>query len=285
MNEIINILKKYFNENDIIKLENALKDKQRSNIINDRFFAKVGKNNDKLFFNNLVKEIKLYESNQDNVIIPKLIDSFISEEYCLIVLEKITGTTLSNQRNTFNLHLSHDKRLEIANSVLNIKNIKLNYELENNYSRKERLDKYLERSKKYISKSTYLKISSLYNVLSKESDRVVVAHGDLIPTNIMIDMNLIKFIDWEYIAYMPEFYDLTYFLMFSKVNHSLDILSDLKVNNKEVYKDGIILCLKEIQNFAKLYGKIEDSIVDKNINRWKRELNYIIKLINKRSNK
>jgi thiamine kinase-like enzyme len=285
MNEIINILKKYFNENDIIKLEDTLKDKQRSNIINDKYFAKVGKNTDKLFFNNLVKEIKLYESNQDNVIIPKLIDSFISEEYCLIVLERITGNTLSNQRNTFNLHLSHDKRLEIANSVLNIKNIKLNYELENNYSRKERLDKYLERSKKYISKSTYLKISSLYNVLSKESDRVVVAHGDLIPTNIMIDNNLIKFIDWEYIAYMPEFYDLTYFLMFSKVNHSLDIVSDLNVNKKEVYIDGIILCLKEIQNFAKLYGKIEDSIVDKNINRWKRELNYNIKLINKRSNK
>ena len=285
MNEIINVLNNYFNANDIIKLENALKDKQRSNIIKDKYFAKVGKNTDKLFFNNLVKEIKLYESNQDNVIIPKLIDSFISEDYCLIVLEKITGKTLSNQRNTFNLHLSHDKRLEIAKSVLNIKNIKLNYELENNYSRKERLDKYLERSKKYISKSTYLKIRSLYDVLSKESDRVVVAHGDLIPTNIMIDKNLIKFIDWEYIAYMPELYDLTYFLMFSKVNHSLDILSDLSVNKKEVYIDGIILCLKEIQNFAKLYGKIEDSIVDKNINRWKRELNYIVKLINERSNK
>jgi thiamine kinase-like enzyme len=276
MNEIVSILKKYFNEKDITKVKKTLEEKQRDNIINDKYFAKVGKNTDKLFFNNLVKEIRLYENNQDNEIIPKLVDSYVSDDYCLIVLEKIKGKTLSNQRNDYNTHLSHNKRIEIAKSVLDIKNIKLNYELENDYSRKEKLDKYLERSKKYISKSTYQKITSLYNVLSKESKKVVMAHGDLIPTNIMLDKDRVKFIDWEYISYMPELYDLAYFLMFSKVNHSLDILDDLNVNKKEAYIDAIILSLKEIQNWAKLYGVIDNSIIDKNIRRWRRELNYIL---------
>lgn len=78
---------------------------------------------------------------------------------------------------------------------------------------------------------------------------------------------------------MPELYDLVYFLMFSKVNHSLDIIEDLNINNKEIYIDAVILSLKEIQNWAKLYDVIDNSIVNKNINRWKRELNYILKKI------
>jgi hypothetical protein len=65
--------------------------------------------------------------------------------------------------------------------------------------------------------------------------------------------------------------------MFSKVNHALDILDDLDVNKKEVYIDATILSLKEIQNWAKLYGVIDNSIVDKNIKRWKSELNYILR--------
>ncbi len=276
MNDIILILKKYFSEKEISKIKKTLEEKQRDSIINDKFFAKIGKNSNTLFFNNLVKEIRLYENNQDNIMIPKLVDSFISNEYCLIVLEKINGKTLTNQRNDYNTHLSHGKRLRIANYILNIKNIKLNYQLDNIYSRKENLDKYLERSKKYISKNTYLKITSLYSIISKESKNIVIAHGDLIPTNIMIDKTLIKFIDWEYISYMPEYYDLAYFLMFSKVNHSLDILDSLKVNNNEVYIDAIIISLKEIQNWAKLYGTIDDNIINKNIRRWKRELNYIL---------
>ena len=277
MNEIISILGKYFNEKDIAKLKKTLEEKQRASILNNKYFAKVGKNTDQLFFSNLVKEIKLYKSNQDNVILPELVDSLISDEYCLIILKKINGKTLSNGRNDFNMHLSHAKRIKIAKSVLDIKNIKLNYELDNSYSRKEKLDKYLEKAKKYISKNAYLRIASLYSVLTKETKKVVMSHGDLIPTNIMLDENKIKFIDWEYISYKPELYDLTYFLMFSKANHALDILDELNVNKKEVYIDGIILSLKEICNCSKLYGVVDNSIVDKNIKRWRKELNYILK--------
>ena len=63
------------------------------------------------------------------------------------------------------------------------------------YDRKEKLDEYLEKTKKYISKKTYLKILSLYNILIKNSKKNVIAHGDLVPTNIMLDNDSIKFID------------------------------------------------------------------------------------------
>lgn len=277
MNEIIFILKKYFNEEDIITLNKNLDKKQRSIIINEKYFAKVGKNTDELFFNNLVREIKLYKNNNNNIILPRILDSLVTNEYCVMILEKINGKTLSNQRNNYNSHLSNIKRIEIAKNVLNIKNIKINCKLEKNYNRKEKLDKYLEKSKPYLSKNTYNKIISLYNILSLEPSNIVIAHGDLILTNIMIDKNTIKFIDWEYISYKPEFYDLTCFLMFSRVHHSLDILDKLNIDKKEVYIDSVVLCLKEIQNLSKLYGKIDNNIINKNIERWKKELNYILK--------
>ena len=208
---------------------------------------------------------------------PNYVDSFVSNNYCLIVLKKINGKTLSNERNNYSTHLSHNKRLLIANSILSIKNIKVNYKLENEYSRKEKLDKYLEETEKYLSKKTFLKINSLYNYLIKKSKNNVISHGDLIPTNIIVDKDNIKFIDWEYISLRPKYYDLTYFLMFSKEYCPLDILSELNVNKKEIYIDAIILSLKEIKNWAKLYNKIDNEIINKNITRWKRELNYILR--------
>ena len=153
MNDIISILKNYFNEKAIDIVKKDLSKKQRTWIMNDNYFAKVGKNSNILFFNNLVNEIKLYKNNQGNVLLPKLVESFVSDEYCLIILEKDNGKTLSNQRNEYNIGLSDSQRIEIAKSVLNIKNIKINCEINNNYSRKVSLDKYLERSKNISRKS------------------------------------------------------------------------------------------------------------------------------------
>lgn len=279
MNKVISILKKYFNEDDINKILKELDQKQRVTIINDNYFAKVGNDSNKVFFNNLVNEIKLYENNQDNLVLPKIVDSYVSDKYTLIVLKKVNGKTLSDQRNNYNIHLSHSMRHKIARSVLEIKYIKIKCELNKKYNRKELLNKYLERVKNYLSKKTFLKIMSLSNYISKESKNIVISHGDLVPTNIILDKDIIKFVDWEYISYKPEFYDITYFLMFSKKRHSLKIIDELNIDNNEVYKDAIILCLKEISNWIKLYGEINNYIINKNIRRWKRELNYILKRI------
>lgn len=284
MNKIENILKKYLKKWEIKSLIDKLEKKQRANIMNDKYFVKVGKNTNDLFFENLINEVSLYKENINNDNLPDLIESYVDENLCVLVLKRINAKTIGFERNNFNLHLSSYKRRIIIDNVLKIRNISLNNQLNNNYNRKEKLDKYLKKSKKYISNIKYNKIISLYDNIITEKYNRVISHGDLISTNIMFyDKNNVYFIDWEFPGMKPLYYDLAYFLLFSKTNDSMNILIKEKkykyIDVNEVYKDGIILCLKEIQNNAKLFGKIDDKIVNKNIDRWNRELSILLKRI------
>lgn len=284
MNKIENILKKYLKKWEIKSLIDKLEKKQRANIMNDKYFVKVGKNTNDLFFENLINEVSLYKENINNDNLPDLIESYVDENLCVLVLKRINAKTIGFERNNFNLHLSSYKRRIIIDNVLKIRNISLNNQLNNNYNRKEKLDKYLKKSKKYISNIKYNKIISLYDNIITEKYNRVISHGDLISTNIMFyDKNNAYFIDWEFSGTKPLYYDLAYFLLFSKTNDSMNILIKEKkykyIDVNEVYKDGIILCLKEIQNNAKLFGKIDDKIVNKNIDRWNRELSILLKRI------
>ena len=278
MNKVKEKLKKYFLENDIDKLLEKLESKQRSFIINNNYFVKIGKNSNKFFFDNLIKEIDIYKNNQGNQNLPNLIDYYIDDNICLIILEKISGKTIGQNRNEFNLNLTKNERLNIIKNVLDIKNIKINNNLDNSYNREECLQKYLEASKMFLDEKIYNKIRKLQDEIIIEKYERVIAHGDLISTNIMLNKDNVLFIDWEFISYKPKYYDLIYFLLFSKTDNSIDIIDeiDFNIDKKEAFKDGIILCLKEIKNNSKLYGKIDDKIINKNINRWKRELNNLL---------
>lgn len=278
MNKVKEKLKKYFSENDIDKLLEKLESKQRSFLINDNYFVKIGKNSNKFFFDNLIKEIDIYKNNQGNQNLPNLIDYYICDDVCLIILEKINGKMIGQNRNEFNLNLTKNERLNIIKNVLDIKNIKINNNLDNSYNREECLQKYLETSKMFLDENIYNKIRKLKNEIISEKYERVIAHGDLISTNIMLNKDNVIFIDWEFISYKPKYYDLIYFLLFSKIDNSIDIIDeiDFNIDKKESLKDGIILCLKEIQNNSKLYGKIDDKIINKNISRWKRELNNLL---------
>ena len=278
MNKVKEKLKKYFSENDIDKLLEKLESKQRSFLINDNYFVKIGKNSNKFFFDNLIKEIDIYKNNQGNQNLPNLIDYYICDNVCLIILEKINGKMIGQNRNEFNLNLTKNERLNIIKNVLDIKNIKINNNLDNSYNREECLQKYLEASKMFLDENVYNKIRKLKNEIISEKYERVIAHGDLISTNIMLNKDNVIFIDWEFISYKPKYYDLIYFLLFSKTDNSIDIIDeiDFNIDKKESVKDGIILCLKEIQNNSKLYGKIDDKIINKNISRWKRELNNLL---------
>lgn len=278
MNKVKEKLKKYFSENDIDKLLEKLESKQRSFIINNNYFVKIGKNSNKFFFDNLIKEIDIYKNNQGNQNLPNLIDYYIDDNICLIILEKISGKTIGQNRNEFNLNLTKNERLNIIKNVLDIKNIKINNNLDNSYNRKEYLQKYLEASKMFLDENIYNKIRKLQDEIIIEKYERVIAHGDLISTNIMLNKDNVLFIDWEFISYKPKYYDLIYFLLFSKTDNSIDIIDeiDFNIDKKEAFKDGIILCLKEIKNNSKLYGKIDDKIINKNISRWKRELNNLL---------
>ncbi len=278
MNKVKEKLKKYFSENDIDKLLEKLESKQQSFLINNNYFVKIGKNSNKFFFDNLIKEIDIYKNNRGNQNLPNLIDYYIDDNICLIILEKISGKTIGQNRNEFNLNLTENERLNIIKNVLNIKNIKINNNLDNSYNRKEYLQKYLEVSKMFLDEKIYNKIRKLQDEIIIEKYERVIAHGDLISTNIMLNKDNVLFIDWEFISYKPKYYDLIYFLLFSKTDNSIDIIDeiDFNIDKKEAFKDGIILCLKEIKNNSKLYGKIDDKIINKNINRWKRELNNLL---------
>lgn len=276
MNKVKEKLKNYFSENDIGKLLEKLESKQRSFLINNNYFVKIGKNSNKFFFDNLIKEIDIYKNNQGNQNLPNLIDYYIDDNVCLIILEKINGKTIGQNRNEFNL--IKNERFNIIKNVLDIKNIKINNNLDNSYNREECLQKYLEASKMFLDEKIYNKIRKLQDEIIIEKYERVIAHGDLISTNIMLNKDNVIFIDWEFISYKPKYYDLIYFLLFSKTDNSIDIIDEIEFNidKKEALKDGIILCLKEIQNNSKLYGKIDDKIINKNINRWKRELDSLL---------
>ena len=278
MNKVKEKLKKYFSENDIDKLLEKLESKQRSFLINDNYFVKIGKNSNKFFFDNLIKEIDIYKNNQGNQNLPNLIDYYICDNVCLIILEKINGKMIGQNRNEFNLNLTKNERLNIIKNVLDINNIKINNNLDNSYNREECLQKYLETSKMFLDENIYNKIRKLKNEIISEKYERVIAHGDLISTNIMLNKDNVIFIDWEFISYKPKYYDLIYFLLFSKTDNSIDIIDeiDFNIDKKELLKDGIILCLKEIKNNSKLYGKIDYKIINKNISRWKRELNNLL---------
>ena len=278
MNKVKGKLKKYFSENDIDKLLEKLESKQRSFLINNNYFVKIGKNSNKFFFDNLIKEIDIYKNNQGNQNLPNLIDYYIDDNICLIILEKISGKTIGQNRNEFNLNLTKNERLNIIKNVLDIKNIKINNNLDNSYNRKEYLQKYLEASKMFLDENIYNKIRKLQDEIISEKYERVIAHGDLISTNIMLNKDNVLFIDWEFISYKPKYYDLIYFLLFSKTDNSIDIIDgiDFNIDKKESLKDGIILCLKEIKNNSKLYGKIDYKVINKNISRWKRELNNLL---------
>lgn len=278
MNKVKEKLKKYFSENDIDKLLEKLESKQRSFLINDNYFVKIGKNSNKFFFDNLIKEIDIYKNNQGNQNLPNLIDYYICDNVCLIILEKINGKMIGQNRNEFNLNLTKNERLNIIKNVLDIKNIKINNNLDNSYNREECLQKYLETSKMFLDENIYNKIRKLKNEIISEKYERVIAHGDLISTNIMLNKDNVIFIDWEFISYKPKYYDIIYFLLFSKTDNSIDIIDeiDFNIDKKESFKDGILLCLKEIKNNSKLYGKIDYKIINKNISRWKRELNNLL---------
>lgn len=284
MNDVVNILKKYFDNRDIKIALKDISNKKRTIIINDNYFAKLSVKENSIYCNNFINEINLYNKNQSVLFFPRIVDYLMNNDFCLLVLRKIEAKTIGRNRNEFKIDLNIDERKRIIEKILEIKNISVDFELDNSYSRKEKLDLYLKKTKEYISEDIRESIDKLRDFIVKEEHERVLSHGDLISTNIMLDGNNVYFLDWEYVSMKPLYYDLVYFLLFSKEDNALDILYDneLKsIDKNDAFKDGIIVCLKEINENAKLYGTIEKDLIDKNIRRWEEELAKIIEKMSK----
>ena len=282
MKDIGKFLVKYVDTESLNKLYADIENKQRTNIIFDKCFIKIGKNIDQLFFNNLIKEIYIYKNNAQCTFFPKLIDYFIDDEICAIVLEKIEGNVLGTNRNDFaNDSLTENDRVDIIKDIIKIKSIKIeNCKLDTIYSRQEKIKKYCDKLDGILDRKDidllYFKCDDIsYNNCSN-----CISHGDLIPPNIIRNLDKTVFIDWEFIAIRPESYDIAYFLMFSRVADALDVLKMTNFSldfKKEIYKDATVLCLKEMNNWLKLKGKLDNNLVEFYIKRWYNELKIILK--------
>ncbi len=248
---------------------------QRANIINESYFVKIGKNSNFLFFNNLIKEIKLYNENKQNPNLTTIVDYFIDDNYCMLILNKISGTPLGITRNEFNSDIDDVTKTKIMKKILNIKDLHINFKLTKNYSRKEKFDMYFNKVNKILDKNMNNKLKRLYNQITLESSEYVTSHSDLILPNIMLEDDKIIFIDWEYISLKPRYYDLAYFLLFSKDHNCLNDISE-NIDYKELYNDAVIICLKELNNWIKLYNELDKNLIDNKIKRWKKELIIIL---------
>ena len=158
MDKVKEILQKYFKNQEIAQLLDSLQQKQKVSMLNEDYFVKVGTNTSELFFQNLITEIDLYKDNRNNDNLPSLIDYYIDDNVCALVLKRIKAKTIGIARNKFNLHLSKASRCLIIDNVLNIKNMKIKGKLDNSYNRKKYLDKYLNNVKLYISKKCIIRL-------------------------------------------------------------------------------------------------------------------------------
>ena len=280
MEKLINFLNNYVGEQDLKDICQSLETKQRKSLLLEHIFIKVGVNSDKLFFDNLVREINLYSNNKNLDVFPQIIDSYVSDNYCALILKRIYGSTVGEKRNEF----CHDKlldsqRLKICKDIQKIQNIQISGELADDHNRKQKIEKYLSKVQEFLPEELYVKINNNIEKLDKIECKKVISHSDLIPPNVMIENNETKFIDWEFISIKPESYDIAYFLLFSKQNNSLEVVEQLDCTNivkNEIYKDGVVLCLKEINNWKKLVNILDKDLTTSMIDRWVKELEIII---------
>lgn len=271
------ILKKYLNDSKITELFDELLIKQRVNILTEDVFIKIGTNDKEEFYDTLVKEIKLYEKNQKNSSFPEMLEFYYDNDRCIIVLKRIGGRVLGKSRNEFTIEMSKEERETIIKDILKIKEISIDSDNEKNYDRFDQFNKYFERAKEHLTALNITFLTKIKDEFYYKKENRVLSHGDLIAPNIMIEEGKVKFIDWEFIGYRTKTYDIAYFLLFSTEENCFEYAEKIEgIDKKELFKDGIVICLKEIQNWNKLFGEVDDKIVNKKINRWKKELDLLI---------
>ncbi len=109
---------------------------------------------------------------------------------------------------------------------------------------------------------------------------MVLSHGDLIPSNILVNNNKYIFVDWEWAAYRSKTYDLVLFLLFSNIpNHILlDFNAYFDVDSLlSAYLDSIMISLHEIKNWKNEKIYIENK--ENKINMWLLTLKEAVELI------
>jgi tRNA A-37 threonylcarbamoyl transferase component Bud32 len=223
--------------------------KNRVRFIDRDLHIKICRPDEDKFYNSLRNEIKVYENYKNSsILVPKLVYAFF-EGVCIIATRKIDGRALGDGRNDFTLNFPIDGK-KITDCIFDIKKFPVITDLNNNIDRRQKTGEYADILRDFIGEGLYSDISDV----ERSAQMYCFSHGDLLPSNIILDKKGdFWFIDWEWAANRTEFYDITFFTLFS--DNPVDgiiKLSELAENEKmceEMYCDGILIALHEIKNW------------------------------------
>jgi hypothetical protein len=216
---------------------------------------KICRPDENKFYNSLQNQIKIYENYKEfPILIPELIYAFF-DEICIIATRKIDGSALGGGRNDFALNFPIDDK-KIINCIFDIKKLPVVDNWNVTYDRRQKTREYADILREYIGENLYGNILDIND--GDKTERIkCFSHGDLLPSNIILDKKGdFWFVDWEWAANRTEFYDRTFFTLFSdnpiKGIIKLSELAENKKTREEMYRDGILIALREIKNWLNI---------------------------------
>ena len=180
--------------------------------INDSYIVKVCTDEDNE--EDFKKEIKFYNSNKMNTLIPKLYYYDIKKKkvpYFYEILEKVNGVSLYNVWHTYSEKQREDIIRQLCDAMKQIHNNKAKRFNWSQYMKKE-FNSLYEKSKelKIFNHEEQILLEKAYNDFDKylESDEFVLVHNDLHFDNIIVDNGKIRIIDFERSMYAPRDFEL-----------------------------------------------------------------------------
>ncbi len=183
--------------------------------INDSYIVKICTDidNEEAF----KKEIVFYNSNKDNILIPKLYYSSTDKKdvpYFYEILEKINGVSLYNVWHTYTEKQRENIIKQLCDAMKQMHNIKGRRYNWPEYMKKK-FNLLYEQAKKLniFNDEEQGLLNQAYSNFDKylESNEFVLVHNDLHFDNILVDNGNIKIIDFERSMYAPRDFELDIF--------------------------------------------------------------------------
>ncbi len=283
-NEFLNEIKTQLlsiigNNNDLLDntFKNVSNDYYLTCIVNDCFLKVATRDN--FHFKSLCNEIYLGNVNFNSQFLkPKMIFTYCSENVAIKIEEKINAIPLGKKRDDFSIEINYNES-ELIKKINLISKVKLDSDIDLLiYNRNKKILKYINECEGYIDTVLIEKCSKIAE--NYNDCELVLSHGDLIPSNILVNNNNYIFVDWEWAAYRSKTYDLVLFLLFSNIPNQILLYFKTYFDVESLlsaYLDTIVISLHEIKNWKneKIYIENKES----KISMWQLTLKKAVDLI------